>query len=643
MTRPLRSMTRGWSRSKALAAAFLLISVAAAAFGVSRLVLDGDDGGGSGAETVVECIQGRCIERQIGADTVAVTSLSVEEEVERLGRQPPAFQEAAQAAAVAFHHTRDDDFFNLGGGGAAADFNNDGWLDIYVTNSFGPNALYRNNGDGRFTDIASTAGVTDWPGHGHGAAWGDYDNDGLLDLYVANYGNSRLFRNNGDETFTAVTAAAGVADPAPDYRTTGAVWGDYDGDGWLDLLIVRHIVADGPMFTVSSTAQVVLQRQCRTEEFLADAKVPRGVVLLDPHDFTQSAKRDFTSVVRTLALYRNNGDGTFEDVTQMLGNAGIFPSNVLGAGFKPAFLDFDNDGDFDIYVVNDFGAENFPNVLWRNDGPDGSGGWKFTDVSAAAGADAVMYGMGFAAGDYDNDGDLDINMTDIGASRFFENQAGEFVEVSQRTGTGRGIIPENGEVNGQIGWGTIFADFDNDGWLDLYTAAGEIDSDPCSNHPNQPNALFMNLGDGTFTDVSKSSGANDSGTGREVMAGDFNNDGLQDLYVVNLGGLKGEPGIARFYLNTYESDNSWLQVKPLAGDGSSIATGAKVTVTAGGLTHLQYAGLGQGHMSQSLTPLHFGLGRAPSADVVEVRWPSGATQRLENVAANQVLEVKEPD
>jgi hypothetical protein len=638
----VRSLTGKWGRGKTVVAAVVVVAAGVAgAFGVYRLALD-DGEGEPGVETVVECIQGRCIERQVGPDTDAVQSLTAEEQVERLGRQPPAFHEVAREAGVAFRHIRDDDFFNLGGGAAAADFNNDGWLDVYVTNSFGPNALYRSRGDGTFEDVGSTAGVADWQGHGHGAAWGDYDNDGWLDLYVANYGNSRLFRNNGNETFSDITQQAGVGDPAPDYRTTGAAWGDYDKDGYLDLLIVRHIVADGPMFTVTSTAQIVLQRQCRTEEFLADPKVPRGVVLLDPHDFSQTSKRDFTNVVRTLELYRNNGDGTFESVTDLLGD-GIFPSNVLGAGFKPSFLDFDNDGDFDIYVVNDFGAENFPNVLWRNDGPDGNGGWRFTDVSADTGADAVMYGMGLAAGDYDNDGDLDINMTDIGASRFFENRAGEFVEVSERTGTGRGLIPENGEVNRQIGWGTVFADFDNDGWLDLYTAAGELDSDPCSNHPNQPNALFINMGDGTFAEVSKASGADDPGTGREVIAGDFNGDGLLDLYVVNMGNLAGEPGIARFYLNAYETSNTWLQVKPLAGDGPAMAIGARVTVTAGNLTHLQYAGLSQGHTSQSVMPVHFGLGQAARVDAVEIEWPSGARQRLEDVEVNQVLEVREPD
>jgi hypothetical protein len=315
----------------------------------------------------------------------------------------------------------------------------------------------------------------------------------------------------------------------------------------------------------------------------------------------------------------------------------------MGAGFKPAFLDYDNDGDSDIYVVNDFGGENIPNVLWRNDGPAADGGWRFTDVSEATGANPQMYGMGLAAGDYDNDGDLDFNMTDIGRSRFFENRDGQFVEVTDRAGTGRGVIPENGEVDRSVGWGALFADFDNDGWLDFYSAAGYLDSDPCSAHPNQPNALFMNMRDGTFADVSKSSGANDPGTSREVIAGDFNKDGLVDLYVVNIGSLDGEPGLAGLYLNTYDRETTWLQVVPVRGESKVLAIGAKVEVTVGGMTQTRYAGLSQGHMSQSLLPLHFGLGDAKSVDVVEVSWPGGAIQRFENVRVNQLLEVAEPE
>ena len=627
-------------RRAAIGGVVVAVVAVAAAFAGYQLLLS--DSAESTPETVIECIQGHCVERPISEVDTDFISLTPEEEVEQFGRRPPTFENVAREAGVAFEHMRDDDFFNLGGGAAAADFNRDGWLDIYVTNSAGPNALYVNRGDGTFENVAVEAGVADGGSQGHGAAWGDYDNDGWLDLYVANFGSSRLYRNNGDQTFTDVTSQAGVSDPSEEYRTTGAVWGDYDNDGFLDLLVVRHVVPFGPLFTISSTAQVVLLRECRTEEFLANPEVPRGVTLTDPHEFTQSAKRDFTEVVRTLALYRNRGDGTFEDVTHLLGEGSSYPSNVLGAGFKPAFFDYDNDGDFDIYVVNDFGGENIPNVLWRNDGERPAGEWQFSDVSEETGANPAMYGMGLAAGDYDNDGDLDINMTDIGRSRFFENQAGQFVEVTNRTGTGRGVIPENGEVNRNVGWGTLFADFDNDGWLDLYTAAGYLDSDPCSAHPNQPNALFMNKRDGTFANVSKTSGADDPGTSREVIAGDFNNDGLTDLYVVNMGNQEGEPGIAGLFINQYESDNAWLDITPLNPEGTTIAIGAKVEVTAGGLTQMGYAGLSQGHTSQSLTPLHFGLGEAEKADVVQVTWPSGAKERLENVEAGQQLEVREP-
>jgi hypothetical protein len=250
--------------------------------------------------------------------------------------------------------------------------------------------------------------------------------------------------------------------------------------------------------------------------------------------------------------------------------------------------------------------------------------------------------MGLAAGDYDNDGDLDLNITDIGSSRFFENRDGQFVEVTDRAGTGRGVIPENGDVNQSVGWGALFADFDNDGWLDFYNAAGYLDSDPCSAHPNQPNALFMNMRNGAFADVSKSSRANDPGTSREVIAGDFNNDGLVDLYVVNMGNLDGTPGIASLFLNTYESDNAWLDVLPLDAEGKAMSIDVKVQVTVDGLTHLQYSGLAQGHTSQSLVPVHFGLGEADRADVVEITWPNGKVERLEDVKVDQVLRVSEP-
>ena len=213
-------------------------------------------------------------------------------------------------------------------------------------------------------------------------------------------------------------------------------------------------------------------------------------------------------------------------------------------------MDYDNDGDQDIYVVNDFGRENHPNVLWRNDGADASGGWRFADVSEAAGVDLATFGMGLAVGDHDNDGDLDFYVTDCGDSDFIDNRGdGTFVEVTPRTGTGRGSIPENSPIDLSFGWGAAFFDVDNDGLLDLYYVAGQMDTDPNLNRAHQPNALFYNQGDGTFVDISETSGANDPSGGRDVVPGDFNNDGLLDLFVVNMGTLEGTPGVARLYLN----------------------------------------------------------------------------------------------
>ena len=311
--------------------------------------------------------------------------------------QAPVFEEVGEQAGVAFMHYRDLlDIIPLGAGVLVFDYNGDGLQDIYLSATpdfagLAPegadrNVLYQNNGDGSFIDVAEAAGVADPEGKGNGGCAADYDNDGDQDFYVANWGASKLFRNDGDGTFTDVAESAGVADPDDTYRSMGCAWGDYDRDGALDFIVVRHIDESNP-----------------------DA-------------FT---KRLYFFDVRPLALFHNDGDGSFTEVTQLLGATGS-PSrtegeygNVWGAGFQPAWLDFDNDGDLDLYVINDFGEYIHPNVLWRNDGPHdgGSGGgeeWAFTDVSQDSGTGAAMFGMGLAVSDYNSDGYLDMFVTNIG-------------------------------------------------------------------------------------------------------------------------------------------------------------------------------------------------------------------------------------
>ena len=293
--------------------------------------------------------------------------------------------------------------------------------------------------------------------------------------------------------------------------------------------------------------------------------------------------------------------------------------------------------------MNDFGQENYHNVLWRNDGPDSAGRWQFTDVSTAARADVPLYGMGLAVGDYDNDGDFDLYMTDIGDSEFLENQGdGTFVNITRETGTGRGTLPAGGDSALSVGWGALFADLDNDGFLDLYYVAGLLDIGLPGHPRHQPNALFLNLGDGTFADVSLQTGADDPGLGREAVAADLNNDGLLDIFLLNIGEIDGDPMATRLFRNVSDATGNWLIVKTIGTTSNRGGIGARITVTTGGVARIREMGLSQGNLSYSVIPVHFGLGAAARADVVEIRWPSGIVQRITNVAANQVLTVTEP-
>ena len=531
----------------------------------------------------------------------------------------PIFTEIGTAAGVAFSHYRDVvDFIPLGAGVIVFDYNGDGHHDIYVTSTEdiadlvpetdGHNALYHNNGDGTFTDVAIQAGIGDLSGKSNGGCAADYDNDGDQDLFVSNWGSSKLFRNEDNGTFADMTAAVGLTDPDLTYRSMGCAWGDYDQDGFLDFVVVRH---------------------------------------LDESDLDAFQKRLYFFSVRSLALFHNNGGGTFTEMTHLLGaterplrEKGQY-GNVWGAGFQPGWMDFDNDGDPDLYVVNDFGEDIQPNVLWRNDGPAAARAWKFTDVSAQSGADTSMFGMGLAVADYNVDGYLDIFTTNMGDNVLLTNNKDglTFTDSAAAAGVDAGIFRSRQRVS----WGAVFLDYDNDGYEDLYVVSGFLDSDPYTNRQGQPNLLFRNNnGDGTFTDVSSISGADDWGIGRGVAYADFNGDGCLDLYVTNLGWAANDGEQAKLFQNSCAWGNNWLVIETVGTVSNRNGIGARVRVTVDRTTWIREVTAGSSNKSQSMLPVHFGLGQADRVDSVEILWPSGTLQTITDPAINHRLTVTEP-
>ena len=492
----------------------------------------------------------------------------------------------------------------LGGGAAFLDYNNDGLQDIYLVNGANlpplpqeqssavelpRNALYRNNGDGTFTDVAVAAGVAD-TGYGMGCAVGDYNNDGFPDLYVTNFGANVFFHNNGDGTFTDVTTQTGTGDTR---------WGascafvDYDNDGFLDLYVTNYV-----KYTIES-GQVCMNKGVR--------------VYCDP--------RLYEGELDT--LYHNNGDGTFTDVTK---SAGF--SEATGRGLALAWGDYDDDGDMDVYIANDADQ----NFLYRNNS-DGT----FTDVSLTAGVGfsedgEAENGMGVDFGDYDNDGLLDLVVTNFQGQTntlYYNEGNGLFSDVSYASKIGTMSLP-------YLAWGVSFCDYDNDGYQDLFIANGHLDENVQAFDPTgfyeQPNLLFRNNRDGTFDEVSIDSG---SGMRLEKVSrgfaySDYDNDGDLDLLVTN---LKGSPDL----LQNEGNQNTWLSLKLIGTRSNRDAIGAQVKVTIGDLTQIREVRSGSSYLSQSNMRLHFGLGKHRRIDRIEIRWPSGLQEHLEGIEPNQTL------
>ena len=498
-----------------------------------------------------------------------------------------------------------------GPGIAFYDYDHDGWLDVLVVNGTRregfpngrepTNHLYQNNRDGTFTDVTAKAGLarTGW---GYGVCVGDYDNDGHDDLFLTYYGQNALYHNNGDGTFTEVTAKAGLASPRPRFNT-GCAFVDYDRDGYLDLFVSRYLEID------INKAPGGPSRYCTF----------RGIpVNCGPLGLPQES----------CSLYHNNGNGTFTEVTE---KAGISKAGKR-YGLTAIALDYNNDGWPDLFVADD----SSPNLLLRNN-RDGT----FTDVAMEAGAAVNGDGqeqanMGVAVGDCDVDGWLDIFATHFSDDTpiLYHNVKGEFFDDVT---TAAGLAVETRYV----GWGAGFADFDNDGWLDLFEVNGtvypEVEKVISDYRFKMPREVFRNLGDGSFEEVSERSGAAvlEAHSSRGCAFGDFDNDGKLEILIANLG----EP--PSLLKNTAPNTNHWLSMK-LEGTGSNrSAIGARITLTAGGRKQIREVTSGGSYISQSDLRQHFGLGASERIDELKIRWPAGETESIGKLDADRFVTIQE--
>jgi enediyne biosynthesis protein E4 len=514
------------------------------------------------------------------------------------GDGAPVFIDVSASAGIDATHRAVWDVYDakegyLAAGQAWADYDGDGWLDLYVTGNLDPNVLFRNRGDGTFSrspfsDQVALPGVTSG-----GATWADVDNDGWRDLYVVADGRNTLFRNLAGGGFEDVTERAGVGDGG---KGKSAAWGDYDGDGFLDLYVVNW--------------------SCIPE--------------CDPEDEALSQDR----------LYRNEGDGSFTDVSHLLDHA-----KLVGAGFAAVFLDVDDDGRLDLYVVNDKVRTPIGNVLWRNDGP-GCGGWCWTDVSRESGADTVMHAMGIAVGDYDNDGSVDFYVSNMMNSMVLLRSQGDGTFRGAASPAGVAVNPP-GEA---VGWGTAFLDFDNDGWLDLYLAAtgmpflsgsfyrGVAPDLEDFRHP-YPDGLFRNQGDGTFADAGAWALPHEARPSMGFAYADYDGDGFVDFVV----GIWDEGYALYRNRGTAGADHHWITLRLIGGGPvNRDAVGAKAYVTdSDGRTQVRHVVNGSSLGAGNDLALHFGLGAA-TVEEIRIVWPDGVTRRLGPTPHDRILEVRYP-
>ncbi len=543
-----------------------------------------------------------------------------------------ALTEVSREVGIDFVHHRPDldsrldhiaaHVAGLGASVSVTDVNGDGYPDLYFTNSrFGHhNALYLNHGDGTFRDVTAEAGVADLNRAGEGvsmgAVWGDFDNDGHEDLFVYKWGYLQLFRNLGDGTFQDVTEEAGLRHWM---NANGAVWVDFDRDGHLDLYVAGYFRSDVNFWDLRDTR-----------------------IMHDSFEFSRNGGKN--------RLFRNRGDGTFEDITDRMGVGSTRWTLAVAAA------DFDGDGWPDLYLANDYG----PEELYLN--REGRG---FELVPAGL-ADDSKSGMSVSLGDVLNRGRHDVFVTNISARGYlFQGnnlRLNFFPERERFSEVARGVVADAG-----WGWGAQFGDLDNDGWPDLFVTNGFISADPdrsywyamskiagaarhifedaahwpaigeASLSGYERSRVLLNRGGARFVDVAERVGVTDTYDGRAVALADLWNRGVLDVIVAN------QEGPALIYRNEALPRNRWVQLDLEATRSNRSAIGAEVTVEFGeGLAQRKVVDGGVGMSSQNQRRLHVGLGTADRVDRVTVRWPSGAVQVLEDLAPNRRHAIREP-
>lgn len=512
------------------------------------------------------------------------------------------FQEIAQEIGLDFVHTiGDEELDNIvessGAGAAFLDYDQDGFIDIYVCNGtwlegfssgekpdvLPTNRLYRNLGDGTFSDVTEKAGLAD-PSYSMGVTVGDYNNDGYPDIYLSNYLENTLYQNTGNGSFKDVTKRSGTG--GGDMFSVGAVWLDYDNDGFLDLYVGNYLHFD-----------------------------PEYNYFYAPDGFPGPLAYDSEPDI----LYHNKGNGVFEDVTEEMGIVDV-DGRAMGVGAA----DYNNDGFIDIYVANDHTV----NYLWHNNGGKG-----FTDRGTMSGtgfsqAGEATVSMSVDFADYNGDELLDMFISDDNYCSLYEN-------------LGNGIFSDKSYVSGIsvaagqfVGWSSSFLDYDNDGDADIFKSNGEL-----KHLYGQEDQMFENVGGGKFNDVSVdlSSYFTEEFVGRGACLGDYDNDGDVDIFILNL------DGECKFIRNNKGNEKNWLLIDLKGKSSNRDGIGAMVKVTAGGKVQTTRKKSTAGYLSQNDPRIHFGLGENEMIDKIEIQWPSGQTQVLTDVKPNQVITINEPE